>query len=54
MATLSNSGKAQAKLVMTGDSKDSRRFFSIKKKKAEEGTQWELSFVDSLFMMHRL
>ena len=54
MAILSNSGKAQAKLVMTGDSKDSLRFFSIKKKEAEEGTQWELSFVDSLFMMHRL
>ena len=27
MATLSNSGKASAKLVMTGDSKDSRQFF---------------------------
>ena len=53
MATLSNSGKAQAELVMTGDSKGSRRFFSIKKKEAEEGT-WELSFVDSLFTMHRL
>ena len=54
MAILSNSGKAQVKLVMTGDSKDSHRFFSIKKKEAEEGTQWELSFVGSLFMMHRL
>ena len=49
MATLSNSGKAQAKLVMSGDSKDPRRFISITKKEAEEGT-----IVDSLFMMHRL
>ena len=54
MATLSNSGRAQAKLVMSGDSKDSRRFFGIKKREAEEGIKWELSFVDSLFMMHRL
>ena len=55
MATLSNSGKASAKLVMTGDSKDSCQFFLIKKKnETEEGTQLELSFVDSLFMMHRL
>ena len=29
MAILSNSGKASAKLVMTGDSKDSRQFFFI-------------------------
>ena len=54
MATISNSGKASAKLVMTGDSKDSRQFFLIKKKELEEGTQLELSFVDSLFMKHRL
>ena len=54
MATLSNSGRAQARLVMSGDSKDSRRFFGIKKREAEEGIKWELSFVDSLFMMHRL
>ena len=54
MAALSNRGKAQAKLVMTGDSKDSRRFYSIKQKEAEAGTKWELSFVDSLIMMHRL
>jgi len=54
METLTKSGKAEAKLVMAGDSKDSRRFFSIAKKEAEEGTKWELSFVDSLFMMHRL
>ena len=54
MDTLTKSGKAEAKLIMSGDSKDSRRFFSITKKEAEEGTKWELSFVDSLFMMHRL
>ena len=54
METLTKSGKAEAKLVMSGDSKDSRRFFAIAKREAEEGTKWELSFVDSLFMMHRL
>ena len=39
MAILTKSGKAKAKLVMSGDSKDSRRFFSITKKEAGEGTQ---------------
>ena len=51
MSTLSNSGKAAARLVMPGDSKDSRRFFLVKTKEMEQGTQMELSFVDSLFMM---
>ena len=50
MSTLSNSGKAAARLVMTDDNKDSRRFFLIKKKEMEQGTQLELGFVDSLFM----
>ena len=54
MNTLSFSGKAQAKLVMSGDSKDSHRFYGIKRKEVEEGITWELSFVDSLFMMHTL
>ena len=54
MNTLSNSGKAAAKLVMTGDSKDSRKFFIIKKKEQEKGIKQELSFIDSLFMMFRL
>ena len=54
MNTLSNSGKAAAKLVMTGDSKDSRKFFIIKKKEQEKGIKQELSFIDLLFMMFRL
>ena len=54
MSTLSNSGKAAARLHMTGDSKDARNFFIIKKKEQERGTIHELSFVDSLFMMFQL
>ena len=54
MNTLSNSGKAVARLVMTGESKDSRRFFLVKKKEMEQGTQLELSFVDFFFMMYKL
>jgi len=41
MNTLSNSGKAAARLVMTGDSKDSRKFFIIKKKEQEKGIKQE-------------
>ena len=37
MNTLSNSGKAAARLQMTGDSKDARNFFIIKKKEQERG-----------------
>ena len=54
MNTLSNSGKAAARLVMTGDSKDYRKFFLIKKKEQERGIKQELSSIDSLFMMFRL
>ena len=54
MHTLSFSGKAQARLVMSGDSKDSRCFYGIKRMEDKEGITWELSFVDSLFMMHIL
>ena len=39
MNTLSNTGKAAAKLVMTGESKDSRKFFTIKKKEEEKGVK---------------
>ena len=52
MNTLSNSGKAAARLQMTGDSKDARNLFIIKTKKQERGIIHELSFVDSLFMMY--
>ena len=41
-------------IIMTGDSKDGRHFFIIKKKEQEKGIQHELSFVDSLFMMYQL
>ena len=54
MNTLSNSGKAAARLVMTRDSKDSRKFFLIKKKEKQRGIKQELSFIDSLFMMFKL
>ena len=39
MNPLSHSGKAAARLVRTGDSKDSRGFFLIKKKGQEKGTK---------------
>ena len=39
MSTLSNSGKAASRLIMTGDSKDARHFFIIKKKEQEKGIQ---------------
>ena len=54
MNTLSNSGKAAARLQMSGDSKDAKNFFIIKKKEQERGIIHELSFVDSLFMMYQL
>ena len=37
MSTISKSGKAAARLIMTGDSKDARHFFIIKKKEQEKG-----------------
>ena len=43
MSTLSSSGKAAARLQMTGDSKDARNFFIIKKKEQERGITHELS-----------
>ena len=39
---------------MTGDTKDARFFYAAKTCEAEENIKWELSFVDSLFMMYRL
>ena len=52
--TLLNSGKAASRLIMTGDSKDARHFFTIKKKEQEKGIKLELSFIDSLFMVYKL
>ena len=54
MSKFSDSSKATSRLIMTGDSKDGRQFFIIKKKEQEKGIQHELSFVDSLFMMYQL
>ena len=54
MDSLSISGDARRKLVMTADTKDAKKFYSVKKHEAEENIQWELSFIDSLFMMYRL
>ena len=54
MSTLSKSGKAAARLQMTGASKGARNFFIIKKKEQERGIEHELSFVDSLFMMYQM
>ena len=54
MSVLSHRGKAASTLVMTGDSKDGKHFFTTKKMKQEMGMLQELGFVDSLFMMHQL
>ena len=54
MSVLPDSGKAASRLIMTGDSKDRRQFFIIKKKEQEKGIQHELSFVDSLFLMYQI
>ena len=51
MDSLSISGDARRKLILTADAKT---FYSVKKHETEENNQWELSFVDSLFMMYRL
>ena len=54
MKILYHSGKASSKLVMTGDSKDGKVFFTTKKMEQEMGIIHELGFVDSLFMMHQI
>ena len=52
--SISMSGEARKIISMTGDTKDARNFYAAKKREAEENIKWELSFVDSLFMMYRL
>ena len=52
--SISMSGEARKKISMTGDTKDARNLYAAKKREAEENIKWELSFVDSLFMMYRL
>ena len=54
MSVLSHSGKAASKLVMAGDSKDGKHFFTTKKMEQEMGITHALGFVDSLFMMYQL
>ena len=54
MDSISNSGDAKRKLVMTGDTKDAKTFFTVKKRKQEQNIILELSFVDSFFMMYKL
>ena len=39
---------------MTGDTKDAKTFFSVKKRELEQNIKLELSFVDSLFIMYKL
>ena len=53
MNTLSYSGKAASRLIMTGDSKDARHVFTIKKKEQENGIKLELSFIASLYKLRR-
>ena len=54
MESISTSGDARRKLMMTADTKDAKAFYSIKKRELEENTTLELSFVESLFMMYKL
>ena len=54
MESISISGDAKRKLIMTGDTKDARTFFSVKKRESEQNIKLELSFVDSIFMMYKL
>jgi methyltransferase-like protein len=54
MKSITASGEAKKKIVMTGDTKDAKNFYAAKKKEFEENIQFELSFIDSLYMMHTL
>ena len=48
MESISTSGDARRKLMMTADTKDAKAFFSIKKRELDENTTLELSFVECL------
>ena len=54
MNSISASGEARKKILMTGDTKDAKNFYSAKKREFEENIKHELSFIDSLYMMHTL
>ena len=54
MQSISTSGEARKNIVMTGDTKDARSFYAAKKQEFEENIKFELSFIDSLYMMHSL
>ena len=51
MDSISSSGDARRKLMMTADTKDAKAFFSVKTRDLEQKTTLELIFVESLFMM---
>jgi len=50
--SISMSGEARKKILMTGDTKDAKNFYATKKQELEG--KLELSFVDSLYMMYTL
>ena len=54
MESISTSGGARKKILMTGDTKDAKNFYAAKKQEFEENINFELSFIDSLYMMHSL
>ena len=54
MKSITFSGEAKKRIVMTDDTKDAKSFYAAKKKEFEEHIQYELSFVDSIYMMHIL
>jgi len=54
MESISTSGSARKKILMTGDTKDAKNFYAAKKQEFEENISFELSFIDSLYMMHSL
>ena len=54
MESISTSGGARKKILMTGDTKDAKNFYAAKKQEFEENIKFELSFIDSLYMMYTL
>ena len=52
--SISTSGGVRRKILMTGDTKDAKNFYAAKKQEFEENIKFELSFIDSLYMMYSL
>ena len=46
MDSLSQSGNAKHRLIMTGNVKDAKTFFTVKKREQDRNIKPELSFVD--------